>query len=149
MAITGASRCSVPAANHPIAPGRHHRRYRIFSGKTLGGAGDRSHIEDDSIDKNRRRDFLMKRTLLIALVGAVLLPAIASADSDRVGRRLDAIQSGRLYDRIMTPQMNPNFEFQPNAEAMFLRELRQGRVNVDKVPEAQLRYFQMQLDNSR
>lgn len=91
----------------------------------------------------------MKRTLLIALVGAVLLPAIASADSDRVGRRLDAIQSGRLYDRIMTPQMNPNFEFQPNAEAMFLRELRQGRVNVDKVPEAQLRYFQMQLDNSR
>ena len=91
----------------------------------------------------------MKRTLLIALMGVVMLPAFASAGSDRVGRRLDAIQSGRLYDPILTPQLNPGFEFQPNAEAMFLRDLRQGRVNVDRIPDAQRQYFQMQLDQSR
>ena len=57
----------------------------------------------------------MKRPLLIALIGLMLLPVPASAE--RVGRRLDAIQSGRLYDPVLTPQMNPSFHFQPNAEA--------------------------------
>jgi hypothetical protein len=92
----------------------------------------------------------MRRTLLIALLGVVLLPAIASAGSDRMGRRLDAIQSGRLYDPILTPQLNPGFEFNDSsAEAMFLRDLRQGRVRTERIPEAQLQYFQMQLDSTR
>ena len=91
----------------------------------------------------------MKRMLLIALMGVVVLPSAACAGSDRVGRRLDAIQSGRLYDPVLTPQFNPGFEFQPNAEALFLRDLRQGRVNVDRIPEAQRQYFQMQLDQTR
>jgi len=92
----------------------------------------------------------MRRTLLIALLGVVMLPGFASAGSDRLGRRLDAIESGRLYDPILTPQLNPGFEFNdPNAEAMFLHQLRKGRVNVERIPEAQLHYFQMQLDNSR
>lgn len=92
----------------------------------------------------------MRRAILIALLGVVLLPAIASADSDRMGRRLDAIQSGRLYDPILTPQLNPGFEFNDsNAEVMFLRDLRQGRVRTERIPEAQLQYFQMQLDTNR
>lgn len=92
----------------------------------------------------------MKRTLLIALMGVVLLPVVASADSNRSGRRLDAIQSGRLYDPILTPQLNPSFEFNdPNAEATFLHQLRQGRVNADRIPQAQRQYFQLQLDRSR
>ncbi|MCY0092674.1 hypothetical protein [Hoeflea ulvae] len=92
----------------------------------------------------------MKRTLLIAVIGALLLPAVASADSYRSGRRLDAIQSGRLYDPILTPQMNPSFEFNdPNEEAKFLFDLRKGRVKTDRIPENQMRYFQMQLDRSR
>ena len=92
----------------------------------------------------------MKRTLLIALLGVVLLPGLAAAGSDRMGRRLDAIQSGRLYDPILTPQMNPNFEFNdPNAEAMFLQRLRMGQVRIEQIPETQRQYFQMQLDNSR
>jgi hypothetical protein len=91
----------------------------------------------------------MKRTILIALAGLLVLPTLASADSYRSGRRLDAIQSGRLYDPILTPQMNPSYEFQPNAEAMFLRDLRRGRVNVERIPERQRQYFQMQLDSGR
>lgn len=92
----------------------------------------------------------MRRTLLIALMGLVLLPGLAFAESDRMGRRLDAIQSGRLYDPILTPQMNPNFEFNdPNAEAMFLQQLRKGQIKIEQIPEAQRQYFRMQLDNSR
>jgi len=89
----------------------------------------------------------MKSPLLIALIGLMLLPVPAQAE--RLGRRLDAITSGRLYDPILTPQMNPSYQFQPNAEAMFLRDLRQGRVNVDRIPEAQLNYFQFKLDQRR
>ncbi|AKI03050.1 hypothetical protein IMCC20628_04377 [Hoeflea sp. IMCC20628] len=92
----------------------------------------------------------MKRTLLIALISAILLPAVASADSERSGRRLDAIQSGRLYDPILTPQMNPSFEFNDsNAEARFLFDLRKGRVKSERIPENQMRYFQIQLDRER
>lgn len=91
----------------------------------------------------------MKRTLLIALAGLLMLPTVASADSNRSGRRLDSIQTGRLYDPVLTPQLNPSFQFQPNAEAMFLQQLRQGRVDVERIPETQRQYFQMQLDGTR
>lgn len=91
----------------------------------------------------------MTRIALIALMGLVLLPAQASAGSDRMGRRLDAIQSGRLYDPILTPQLNPGFEFQPDAEARFLYDLRRGRVDAGRIPEAQMQYFQMQLESTR
>lgn len=90
------------------------------------------------------------RPLLIALIGLILIPAVVWADSNRTGRRLDAIQSGRLYDPILTPQLNPNFEFSdPNAEAMFLHQLRQGRVVIEEIPEQQRQYFQMQLERNR
>lgn len=92
----------------------------------------------------------MRRTLLIALLGVTLLPAVASAGSDGMGRRLDAIQTGRLYDPILTPQLNPGFEFNDSsAETMFLRDLRRGKVKTERIPEAQMQYFQMQLDKSR
>jgi hypothetical protein len=92
----------------------------------------------------------MKRPLLIAVLGLVLLPALALADSNRTGRRLDAIQSGRLYDPILTPQLNPGFEFNDSrAEARFLYDLKKGRVAVDRIPEAQRQYFQLQLDKNR
>lgn len=92
----------------------------------------------------------MKRILLIALVALVALPSLASAGTDRTGRKLDAIQSGRLYDPILTPQMNPDFEFNdPNAEAKFLLDVRRGRFDLNRVPEAQRSYFQFQLENSR
>lgn len=90
------------------------------------------------------------RPLLVALIGLILMPAVVWADSNRTGRRLDAIQSGRLYDPILTPQLNPSFEFSdPNAEAMFLHQLRQGRVVIEEIPEQQRQYFQMQLERNR
>lgn len=89
----------------------------------------------------------MKRLLLSALAAAFLLPI--PAEADRLGRRLDAIQSGRLYDPLLTPRFNPSFEFQPNAEARFLHDLRQGRVNIDEIPERQRQYFQMRIEQNR
>lgn len=91
----------------------------------------------------------MTKAILIAVLGLLMLPSLASAGSDRLGRRFDAIQTGRLYDPVLTPQLNPSFQFQPNTEAMFLQQLRQGRVNVERIPETQRQYFQMQLDNTR
>ncbi|PWV98313.1 hypothetical protein DFR52_105296 [Hoeflea marina] len=92
----------------------------------------------------------MQRILLIALVALIALPSVASAERDRTGRKLDAIQSGRLYDPILTPQMNPRFEFNdPNAEAKFLLDVRQGRFDLNRVPEGQRQYFQFQLENAR
>ena len=100
--------------------------------------------------QRRNKENQMRRTIIIALLGLSLLPVSAWASSDRMGRRLDAIQSGRLYDPILTPRMNPSFEFNdPNAEARFLYDLRQGRVNTGRIPERQLQYFQMQLDKKR
>lgn len=90
----------------------------------------------------------MTRPLLIALLGLMLIPVPATAQAN-AGRKFDAIQSGRLYDPLLTPQMNPSFQFQPNAEARFLHELRQGRVNVDRIPEAQREYFQMRLNATK
>lgn len=91
----------------------------------------------------------MKRLVLIALAGAFVLPTLVWADSNRTGRRLEAIQSGRLYDPLLTPQLNPSFEFQPNAEARFLYDLRNGRVSIDEVPEGQRQYFRMQIERNR
>jgi hypothetical protein len=91
----------------------------------------------------------MKRLLLTALAGIFLLPTLAWADFGGTGRKLDAIRSGRLYDRMLTPQLNPSFTFQPNAEARFLYDLRKGRVNIDEIPERQLQYFQMQIEQNR
>lgn len=91
----------------------------------------------------------MKRIVLIALAGALVLPTLAWADSNRTGRRLDAIQSGRLYDPLLTPQLNPSFEFEPNAEARFLYDLRKGRADIEQIPERQRQYFQMQLERKK
>ena len=90
----------------------------------------------------------MRHPLLIALLGLMLVPVPASAQSN-TGRKLDAIQSGRHYDRLLSPSMNPSYQFQPNAEAMFLQDLRTGRVDIDRIPEAQRQYFQMQLNSTK
>lgn len=91
----------------------------------------------------------MKRLLYTLLALAVVLPASALADSNN-GRRLDAIATGRLYDPILTPQLNPDFELlDPSAEAALLRDIRDGRVDLNRMPEAQRQYYMDRLDSVR
>jgi len=88
----------------------------------------------------------MRRIILVALALAMATPAVAS---DRRGAKLDAIASGRLYDRILTPQLNPGFSFDAQGERQFLDDVRNGRSTIDDAPEGQRQYFQMQLDTVR
>lgn len=88
----------------------------------------------------------MRRIFLVALLGLILVPEMASAGR-QTGRKLDAIQSGRHYDPILTPQMNPSFHLFPNAEAQFLRDVRRGGFDLNQLPEAQRRYYRMKLDS--
>ena len=90
----------------------------------------------------------MTRLLLIALIGIFALLSVASADSTRSGRRLDEIATGRLYDPLLTPKMNPDFAFEPNAEADFLRDIRSGRFDINRLPERQRTYYLLQLDQN-
>lgn len=90
----------------------------------------------------------MRRIFLIVLLGLVFMPDMASAER-RTGRKLDAIRSGRHYDRILTPQLNPDFHLFPNAEARFLNDVRRGRFNLDSLPEGQQRYYRMRLNSDK
>ena len=85
----------------------------------------------------------MFRFILIALLVLVVAPAFAS---DRHAGRLNAITSGRLYDRILTPQLNPGFALDSRAEQELLKDVRAGRFNLDQVPPAQRYHFELQLD---
>lgn len=92
----------------------------------------------------------MKQLLVIlhaaAALAPTLAPTLAEAGGMNSGRRLDAIASGRLYDPILTPQVNPGFHFvDPTAEAALLRDIRDGRVNLDAMPEAQRNYYLQRL----
>lgn len=92
----------------------------------------------------------MKQFLVVLLAAATLAPTLAptlaQAGGMNTGRRLDAIASGRLYDPILTPQVNPGFHFtDPSAEAALLRDIRNGRVNLNAMPEAQRNYYLQRL----
>jgi hypothetical protein len=85
----------------------------------------------------------------IALIALALLAATPAMAGSRQGAKLDAITSGRLYDRILTPQLNPSYSFDAQGERQFLDDLRNGRSTLDAVPEGQREYFRMQMDMSR
>lgn len=85
----------------------------------------------------------------IALIALALLAATPALASDRRGAKLDAIASGRFYDRVLTPQLNPSYSFDAQGERQFLDDVRNGRSTLDAVPEGQRYYFQMQMDQGR
>jgi hypothetical protein len=85
----------------------------------------------------------------IALIALALLAATPAMAGSRQGAKLDAITSGRLYDRILTPQLNPSYSFDAQGERQFLDDVRNGRSTLDAVPEGQREYFRMQMDMSR
>ena len=88
--------------------------------------------------------------LAVATLGPTLAPTLAQAGGMNTGRRLDAIASGRLYDPILTPQANRGFHFvDPSAEAAFLRDIRNGRVNLDAMPEGQRNYYLQKLQSGQ
>jgi len=88
----------------------------------------------------------MRKIILIALALAAATPAIAS---DRSGARLNAIASGRLYDRILTPQFNPSYTLDAQAEQQLFDDVRAGRTSLNAIPEQQRHYFQMQMELGR
>ncbi|WP_299870393.1 hypothetical protein [uncultured Hoeflea sp.] len=64
----------------------------------------------------------MIRIVLAALAITVAVPAHASG-------RWDAISSGRLYDRLLTPQLNPSHSFvDDRALQLYRKDLREGRI---------------------
>lgn len=64
----------------------------------------------------------MIRIVLAALAISIAVPAHA-------GGRWDAITSGRIYDRILTPQLNPSRSFvDDRALRLYYKDLREGRV---------------------
>ena len=91
----------------------------------------------------------MRKLVLIALVLFIAAPAAAGDGTSRGGARLNAITSGRLYDRILTPQLNPSFSLDQRAEEQLFDDVRAGRTNLNVVPEEQRRYFELQMDMGR
>jgi|GEM_PF-1390469 hypothetical protein len=88
--------------------------------------------------------------LLPALLIALLSVPVAASAGPNNSRRLDAIATGRLYDPILTPQLNPDFELvDPSAEAALLRDIRDGRFNLDRLPPAQRSYYLQLLEAGR
>lgn len=88
----------------------------------------------------------MRKTVLTVLALLAATPAFAG---DRRGAKLDAIASGRLYDRILTPQLNPGYSFDAQGERQFLDAVRSGRSVIEEAPEEQREYFRMQMDTGR
>lgn len=91
----------------------------------------------------------MRKLVLIALALFIVAPAAAGDRSSMGGGRLNAITSGRLYDRILTPQLNPSFTLDQRAEEQLFDDVRAGRTNLDVVPEEQRHYFELQMDMGR
>jgi hypothetical protein len=92
----------------------------------------------------------MFRTIMIISTAGILAATTASADDPLPkGRKLDAIASGRLYDRLLTPQLNPGYDFDYRAEQQFMNDLREGAIDLNAVPEPRRSYFdfQLQIDN--
>lgn len=91
---------------------------------------------------------MKRRAFLAALLALPAAPALAFEGS-RGGGRLNAIASGRLYDPILTPKLNPGFALDSRAEQQLLRDMRNGRVDRRDIPEQQLRYFEFRLQQGR
>lgn len=91
---------------------------------------------------------MKRRAFLAAVLALPIVPAHAF-ESSRGGGRLNAIASGRLYDPILTPKLNPSFSLDQRAEQKLLRDLRSGRVDTRAIPEQQLRYFEFRLQQER
>jgi len=91
---------------------------------------------------------MKRRAFLGAILALPAAPALAFEGS-RGGGRLNAIASGRLYDPILTPKLNPSFALDRRAEQKLLRDLRSGRVDTREIPERQLRYFEFRLQQQR
>ncbi|EDQ31719.1 hypothetical protein HPDFL43_17915 [Hoeflea phototrophica DFL-43] len=73
----------------------------------------------------------MIKALVFALAVMAAIPAQASG-------RWDAISSGRIYDRLLTPQLNPSFSFvDDRAARLYQKDLAEGRV---KPPQKGQRY---------
>ena len=87
-----------------------------------------------------------RRTLIAALA---LLPVAPASAFARSGGRLEAVTSGRVYDRILTPRLNPSFSLEPRAEYQLLRDIRHGRIDTSLIPPGRLRYLLNRLDNGR
>jgi hypothetical protein len=91
---------------------------------------------------------MKRRAFLAAILALPAAPALAFEGS-RGGGRLNAIASGRLYDPILTPKLNPSFALDSRAEQQLLRDMRNGRVDRRDIPEQQLRYFEFRLQQQR
>lgn len=88
----------------------------------------------------------MRKIVLTVLALAAAAPAAAA---DRRGARLDAIASGRLYDRHLTPQLNPGYSLDHRAEQQLFNDIRAGRTDLESIPQEQRHYFRMQMDSGR
>ena len=78
--------------------------------------------------------------VLLATVATATVPAMAGNRSGS-GGRLDAIASGRIYDKHLTPKLNRRFYLDSHAERQLLRALRNGRVTLEDVPAGQRDYY--------
>ncbi len=73
--------------------------------------------------------------LALAVMAAVTAAVPAQAES-RSGGRLDAITTGRLYDRLLTPQLNPDYAFaDPQAQRSFSADVQEGRIKIPERPQ--------------
>ena len=81
---------------------------------------------------------LIAAILATAAMATAAVPAMASSGS---GGRLDAIASGRIYDKHLTPKLNRRFYLDAHGERQLLQALRRGRVTIEDVPPAQRDYF--------
>lgn len=77
----------------------------------------------------------MVRMIALALAGMAAVAVPAQAES-RSGGRLDAITTGRLYDRLLTPQLNPDYAFaDPQAQRSFSADVQEGRIKIPERPQ--------------
>ena len=88
-----------------------------------------------------------RRTFTAALLLLPVAPAYASSSGG--GGRLNAISEGRIYDRRLTPRLNPGFRLQGPAEQKLLRDIELGRVDTSQIPPGRLRHLQNKLRRQR
>lgn len=71
--------------------------------------------------------------LKIATATAILIGTLTvSSHAGGSGGRLDAVTAGRVYDRILTPTLNPRFAMNDRAASKaFDRDLKRNRIKVD------------------
>jgi hypothetical protein len=87
----------------------------------------------------------MNKLILTTMLFAVAFPVAAFDRSGGGGRKLDAIANGRLYDRLLTPQLNPSFVLDYRAEQQLLGDLRSGQMELNDLPAPMRFRFDMML----